>query len=128
MNEERMLRISLIGSILGLIALYFIVLNISSFHVKIGEVTGNLIGSVVEVGGEVKDFYEHKNGHFFFNLKDDTGEIKIVIWEDLKEELSMGGMNVSRIRNGAILEVTGTVELYRGELELIPLRSQVKIL
>lgn len=51
MNEERMLRISLIGSILGLIALYFIVLNISSVHVKIGEVTGNLIGSVVEVEG-----------------------------------------------------------------------------
>ncbi|MCK4496879.1 MAG: exodeoxyribonuclease VII large subunit [Candidatus Aenigmarchaeota archaeon] len=128
MNEERMLRISLIGSILGLIALYFIVLNISSVHVKIGEVTGNLIGSVVEVEGEVKDFYEHKNGHFFFNLKDDTGEIRVAIWENVVEELRLSGVNISEIRNGARMEITGTVELYRGELELIPLRSQVKII
>lgn len=128
MNEERMLRISLIGSILGLIALYFIVLNISSVHVKIGEVTGNLIGSVVEVEGEVKDFYEHKNGHFFFNLKDDTGEIRVAIWENVVEELRLSGVNISEIRNEARMEITGTVELYRGELELIPLRSQVKII
>lgn len=123
-----MLRISLIGSILGLIALYFIVLNISSVHVKIGEVTGKLIGSVVEVEGEVKDFYEHKNGHFFFNLKDDTGEIRVAIWENVVEELRLSGVNISEIRNGARMEITGTVELYRGELELIPLRSQVKII
>jgi exonuclease VII large subunit len=128
MNEEKMLRISIIGSVLGLIALYFIVLNISSVDVKIGEVTGNLVGSVVKVEGEVKDFYKHKNGHFFFNLGDDTGEIKIVVWENIVEELRLGGMDTSRIRNGARMEIAGTIELYKGELELIPLRSQVRFI
>jgi exonuclease VII large subunit len=127
-NEDKMLRISLIGSILGLLALYFIVLNISSVHVKVGEVTGSFMGNVVKVDGEVKDFYEHRNGHFFFNLEDDTGEIRVVIWEDMIEELRLGGIDVSGIRDGARLEITGTVELYRGELELIPLRSQVRFL
>jgi len=127
-NEEKMLRISLTGSILGLIALYFIVLNISSVHVNIGEVTGSLVGGVVTLRGEVKDFYEHQNGHFFFNLKDDSGEVKVVLWESIVEELRLGGMNTDEIRNGARLEITGTVELYRSKLEVIPLRSQVKII
>jgi exonuclease VII large subunit len=126
-KENTLLRISLAGSVMGLVALYFIVLNISSPAVKIGEVTGNLAGSAVKIHGEVRDFYEHSNGHYFFTLADETGGIRVVIWQDILEELSLGGMDVSRIRDGTELEITGTVELYRGELELIPLRSQVSI-
>jgi exonuclease VII large subunit len=128
MNEEKMLRICLAGSILGLLALYFIATNLAAVHVKIGEVSGNLMGSVVKVDGEVGDFYEHSSGHLFFNLMDESGRIRVVVWSDMAEELGLTGFNVSGIRDGARLEITGTVEMYRGELELIPLRSQIKIL
>ena len=121
------MKVSLIGSIIGIIALYIVVINISSVHVKIGEVTGNLVGSIVNVEGEVKDLYEHENGHMFFDLDDGTGRIKVVIWEDVAEELELGGMDTGSIKNGARMQITGTIERYRGELELMPLRSQVRI-
>lgn len=128
MNEEKMLRICLIGSMLGLLALYFIATNLAAVDVKVGEVSGNLMGSVVKVEGEVSDFYEHSNGHLFFDLMDESGSIRVVVWNDIAEELRLGGFNVSSIKDGARLEITGTVEMYRGEVELIPLRSQVKII
>lgn len=128
MNENDLLRISLIGSIFGLVVLYVVVLAILPIDVKIGEVTGNLVGEIVTVEGEVADYHEHKNGHLFFDLIDETGKIKVVIWDNVIEELMLSGMNVSGIRNKARMEITGTIERYKGELELMPLRSQVKII
>ena len=128
MNERTMLKICLVGSIAGIIALYFITITITPLDVKIGEVTGELVGKVVNVKGTVTDFYEHKDGHYFFDIKDGTGELKVVLWDSLVEQLRLGGMNVDEIRDGAELELTGTLEIYKGELELIPLRSQVRII
>lgn len=128
MNEKTMLKICLVGSIAGLIALYFITISITPLDVKIGEVTGDLVGNVVNVKGTVTNFYEHNDGHYFFDIRDDTGELKVVLWDNLVEQLRLGGVNVDEIRDGAKLELTGTLEIYKGELELIPLRSQVRIL
>lgn len=128
MKEEEMMRICLAGSIIGILVLYFIALYLPSTEMDIGEVTGNVIGSVVKVEGQVEDFYEHRSGHYFFDLADGTGKVRVVVWEQMVEELRLGGVNVSDIRDGARLEITGTVERYRGELELIPIRSQVRII
>jgi exonuclease VII large subunit len=127
-NEKKMLKICLVGSITGLIALYFITISITPVDVNIGEVTGDLVGKVVNMKGTVTNFYEHKDGHYFFDIRDETGELKVVLWDNLVEQLRLGGVNVDGIRDGTVLELTGTLEIYKGELELIPLRSQVRIL
>ena len=35
-------------------------------------------------------------------------------------------IDISQFKNGKEIEITGSVELYRNELEIIPLRSLVK--
>ena len=137
MNEDQLFRTSLIGSILGILVLYFIAINIPVTDVNSGEVGGNWItgsfaASVVKMKGEVKDFYEHSNGHYFFNLEYETDdgmkEIRTVMWQRDVEILRLSGVKVDEIRNGAMIEITGTIEMYKGEPELIPLRSQVRLL
>ncbi len=144
MNEDQLFRTSLIGSILGILVLYFIAMNIPATDVNVGDVggiggnwiTGSFAASVVKMKGEVKDFHEHRNGHYFFNLEHDTGketgegmeEIRVVIWQQDVEELRLSGVKVDEIRDGAVVEITGAIEMYKGKPELIPLRSQVRII
>ncbi|MFC2143777.1 exodeoxyribonuclease VII large subunit [Candidatus Aenigmatarchaeota archaeon] len=134
MNEDQLFRTSLIGSILGILVLYFIAMNIPATDVNTDEVgsnwiTGSFAASVVKMKGEVKDFYEHSNGHYFFNLEYETGEgkeeIRTVIWQQDVEGLKLSGVKMDEIRDGTVVEITGTIEMYKGEPELIPLRSHL---
>ncbi len=128
MNEKTLLRVCLIGFLLSITVLYFLVLNLSSEHVKIGEITKAYVGKVVNISGMVENLYKHKNGHMFFDLKDDTGSIKIVLWDTKIDRLTLSGFNISKIRNGVTLQIVGTVEVYRNELEIIPLGTKIKFI
>ena len=126
MDDKKIIRLCLTGSVLSIIVLYFAVLQVGSQAVKVGEITGNLAGKVVNVTGYASDVYLHKNGHVFFNLKEGESKVRVVIWESDVEQLRYSGMNITGIKNGDKIQIVGTVELYQGEPEIIPVRAQVK--
>ncbi len=128
MNEKQLMRLSVLGSVFGIVALYFVAMNLCMPLVDIGEITGEIIGNTVVVKGTVSDVYFHKDGHIFFNLKDETGEVKIVLWDDTVKQLELNHVKVRELKNGDRLEVTGVVELYKGTLEIVPLRAQVRFI
>jgi exonuclease VII large subunit len=119
MNENQLLRISFVGTITGLIFLYFIVSQVAYDHVKIDEITGNTIGRMIETEGIVSGLYFHKNGHVFFDLAAGDDKVRTVIWENIVDELSLKGVDFSKMKNGVKLSIKGSVELYKGELEII---------
>ncbi len=127
MDEKRLTKISLVGSLIGLVALYFVVSAIEANQVSIGEIDQTKVGTQVKASGEIKGFRESK-GHFFFTLDDGTGSIKVVIWQDTVEELELSKFDTSRIRNGAKIEIIGEVQLYKSELEIMPIRSQIALI
>ncbi|MBU0898998.1 MAG: exodeoxyribonuclease VII large subunit [Nanoarchaeota archaeon] len=122
MKEQQLIRFSLIGAILGIIALYFVSQFAVSATVNIGEISNNFLGTSVTVSGEINNLYKHKDGHLFFNLADETGEIKTVIWDDVVKQLEID------LKNGDKLKITGEITTYKGDLELIPLGNRVEIL
>lgn len=126
MNDRQLMRLCFLGSMAGIAAIYLVSLQIESSPVGAGEVTSGMTGSVVKVRGEVVDLYRHSNGHVFFSVRDDTGKVRVVLWQNEVERLELSGFNASGIRNGLSAEVTGTVEMYRGEPEIIPVRGDVK--
>ncbi|MCX6814848.1 MAG: exodeoxyribonuclease VII large subunit [Candidatus Aenigmarchaeota archaeon] len=126
MDDKKIIKLCLAGSVLSIIVLYFAVMQVGSQNVKVGEITGDFSGKVVNVTGEVSNVYLHKNGHVFFNLKDREDKIRVVVWESDVEQLLYSGVNITGIRNGDKIQIVGTVELYRGEPEIIPVRAQVK--
>lgn len=126
MDDRKVVKLCLAGSVLSIIALYFAVLQLDYRSVKVGEVTGNLAGNVVNVTGYASDVYLHKNGHIFFNLKDGQDKVRVVIWESDVEQLEYSGVNITSLENGDKVRIIGTVEMYKGEPEIIPVRAQVR--
>ena len=126
MNEGVLVKISVIGVSVSLVLLYVITSQNLSFHVNVGDVDKSFIGKTVNVTGEITGMFRSK-GHVFFDLKDDTGKIKVVIWEDVLEFLEINNVNISEIRNGNGINIIGNVQLYKGELEIIPIRGNVNI-
>jgi exonuclease VII large subunit len=126
MDENILMKISVIGVSISLFILYLITIQNFSFHVKIGEIDKSFTGKTVNITGEITGMSESK-GHLFFDLKDDTGKIKVVLWSDTLELLELNKANVSDIRNGKIINVIGNVQLYKGELEVLPIRGNVNI-
>jgi len=128
MDDRTVIRVCLIGSVLSIILLYFAALSLGSENMKVGEITGSLAGRVVNVSGYASEIYLHKNGHVFFNLRDGQDKVRVVVWESDVERLAYSGVNLTEMKNGDKIQIVGTVELYQGEPEIIPLRAQVKFI
>ncbi len=94
---------------------------------NIGEINKNYIGKTVNLTGKIVEL-KNSNGHLFFNLQDETGKIKVILWTDTLELLEINGVNITKIISGAKLNIIGSVQLYKGELEVIPIREQVKLM
>ena len=126
MNENALMKISIIGLSVSIVILYFFTNYNFSLHVKIGDIDRSFIGKTVNITGEITDLYSSK-GHLFFDVKDETGGIKVVLWNETLELLDISKINTSEITEGKGINVVGNVQLYRGELEVIPIRGNVKL-
>ena len=126
MNERNLTKMSIIGISLCLFLLYVISIQNFSLNVKIGDIDKSFIGKSVNVTGEITETYRDK-GNMFFDIKDETGKIKVVLWEDTLELLEINNVNVGGIKNGEKINIMGSVQLYKGELEIIPIRGNVKL-
>lgn len=127
MNERNLMKISVIGVSISLVLLYIVTSQVFSSSVKIGEIDKSSIGKIVNITGEITGMFQSK-GHVFFDLKDDTGKVKVVLWEDTLEFLDINNVNISEIRNGKSINIIGDVQSYKGELEVIPIRGNVNIM
>jgi aspartyl-tRNA synthetase len=128
MKENKLIRICLIGSCIGILAIYVISFSLVSQEYLIGDVNKNMIGQNVKLIGSPTNIYHHINGHMFFDLTDDSGSIKVVIWENVKEQLAMQGTDLRGLNKDNIIECSGEIELYKGELEIIPDSKGIKLI
>jgi DNA/RNA endonuclease YhcR with UshA esterase domain len=127
MNEAKLAKISFTGVVFGLLILYLLVNHVYSLHVNIGEIDSSYVGRSVNITGSVTGLIMSK-GNMFFDLEDNTGKIKVVLWKDTIELLELSGVDANDISNKNVVNIVGNVQLYKGELEVIPIRENVKIL
>ncbi len=118
MNDKNLLKLCLFCSVLGLAILFIGVQLAEAEKVDIGDVDADYIGHLVSVEGTVYSRY-YNGEHLFFTLKDETGKIKVVIFES--------GIKKMRIEPDEIIKnleigVEGKVQEYQGEIEIIPER------
>ena len=118
MNEKNLLKLCLTCSILGLVILFIGVQYVEARVMYVGEIGEKEIGNLVSVKGRVYSRY-YTGEHMFFTLKDKTGEIKVVVFENTIKRL---GIEPGEIKNGLEISIEGVVERYKGELEILPER------
>ncbi len=118
MNDQGILKISFLVSTFGLLLLFYVSANLLPPLMKISDIEYDNTGSKVMVKGEITSFKFSEKGHVFLKVSDGTGEISVVMFKNLVEKL--GEEKIKDIKKGNAIEIAGTVEEYRGSLEIVP--------
>ena len=120
MRSNQIAFLSLFLCVVGLMVLFFLASQIEPKEIKISKITEQELGSFVKVSGEIKSISVH-NGNIFFDLCERSACIKTVFFIDFAVELKQNSFNPYLLKEGEKLQISGTVEEYSGELEIIPL-------
>jgi DNA/RNA endonuclease YhcR with UshA esterase domain len=122
MNEKTLRNIAIICSLSGLTILFFISQNLDIERTNIGEISVDELGRVVKICGSMKDKFVSKKENIFFNLKDETGEIKVVIFKNtaksIKKKFKIDPYTLNETRGGEEICVVGEVDEYKKEIEV----------
>ena len=114
MKDKTLMKISLIISVVGLVALFVFVQFTEPSKVSISQISDSMLGQNVEVSGLIESFTT-KNNNVFFTLDDGTGNISIVMFESIARK----NPEVYALKDQIRVSVTGKISLYKSELELI---------
>lgn len=107
MKDSTLLKISLICALVGILILFIINEKYSLKDSKIGELNKNKLDEKVKVKGYVT-YVNNRPSVLFVSLKDDTGNITIVVFKEENIEL----------KKGDLIEVEGKLTEYNGKLEI----------
>lgn len=105
MEEKTLFKIALISSLLGILLILFITEKLDLGQSNISNLT-NLSGKV-KIKGYITSFKENPTS-YFINLKDETGEIPILVFKE----------NPLNLTKGMIIEVEGNIIEYQGKKEI----------
>lgn len=95
------------------------IFTVSSLNLKIKNSLESGFSNI-GVQGEVSNFYCHNNRHLYFDLKDDSSKIKVVMFYEAKKKLGF------EIEDGLHVLLSGYISVYekRGDYQLIALDAQ----
>ncbi len=114
------------SSILGLLLLYFSALNAKPREVSLNELDESLVGRSVTVRGFINRIKFHPDGHIFLTISYNKTKVQVPLFSSF---LSSAKIDVGKIKVGRVVVVSGTVDLYKNQLQIIPRKAEdVKIL
>ncbi|MBI2971161.1 MAG: exodeoxyribonuclease VII large subunit [Candidatus Aenigmarchaeota archaeon] len=112
LSDSQVMKVSLVVSVVGLVALFLVTLDLEPNKVSLNEITDSMVGQRIQASGMIKAL-SVKEGTVFFTLVNGS-ELNIVVFE---KDARRGKFNETT--NGENVTVDGTLNFYRGELELI---------
>jgi len=118
LNEKTLRNLALFCSFLGLILLFFVSQSLELKSIPINEITIEDIGKTVKICGTVENKVVSSGNHTFFSLRDESGQIKIVFFNQISEKLKKFKINVSHSQNGDKICLIGEVDEWNWELEV----------
>lgn len=127
MQEKIIRNIALFCSVAGLILLFYISGQIEATPVRIGEISIDDVGIGVKVCGEIIE-KRVSNNHVFMKLEDETGSIRLVVFNSTALKLRDSGVDVYGFSIGERICSTGVVDEYpkgSGGLELVYRRGSI---
>ncbi len=107
MNEKNLLKVALICSIIGIFIIFIFADRLEPSLMNISDISDSMIDQSVKIQGEIVSV-KSTPSVLIFDVKDDSGSIKIIAFDDEDSEFS----------NGQLIEVLGDVKDYKGMLEI----------
>ena len=118
-TDDKLLKIALITSLIGLIGLIIFTPTIEVKKVEIQDINRGMIDEEVSIEGVVSDVKSSASkSSYFLTVNDGTGQMSLIIFESQLAQLEDNGIDIESYK-GKKVNVVGTVTQYNSQLELI---------
>lgn len=118
-TDDKLLKIALITSLIGLIGLIIFTPSIEVKKVEIQDINRGMIDEEVSIEGVVSDVKSSASkSSYFLTVNDGTCQMSLIIFESQLAQLEDNGIDIESYK-GKKVNVVGTVTQYNSQLELI---------
>lgn len=118
-TDDKLLRIALITSLIGIIGLLIFTPTIEVKKVKIEDIDRGMIDEEVNIECVVTDIASSKSkSSYFLTINDGTGQMPLIIFENQLAEIQSNNIDINDFKDKKV-EVTGKITEYNSDLELI---------
>lgn len=118
-TDDKLLRIALVTSLIGIIGMLIFTPTIEVKKVKIEDINRGMIDEEVCIDCVVMDVSSSTSkSSYFLTINDGTGQMSLIIFEKQAAEIQTNSLDISDFK-GKKVEVTGKITEYNSELELI---------
>lgn len=107
MEEKTLLKVALICSVIGIFIILIFADRLELSPMGISGISESLVDQSVKIQGKISAV-RNTPSVLTLDIKDDSGSIKVVVFNDQDSELS----------EGDLVEVTGKVKEYKGSIEI----------
>ena len=118
-TDDKLLKIALITSLIGLIGLIIFTPSIEVKKVEIQDINRGMIDEEISIEGVVSDVKSSASkSSYFLTVNDGTDQMSLIIFESQLAQLEDNGIDIESYK-GKKVNVVGTVTQYNSQLELI---------
>ena len=118
-TDDKLLKIALITSLIGIIGLIIFTPTIEVKEVTIKEINRGMIDEEVKVTGVITDVAQSSSKtSYFLTINDGEAQISLIIFESQVAEIQGRNLDIDDFKNRKV-EVVGTITEYNSDLELI---------
>ncbi len=118
-TDDKLLKIALITSLIGLIGLIIFTPSIEVKKVDIKDITRSMIDEKVSIQGVITDIAQSSSKtNYFLTISDGKAKITLIIFEKQVSEITSRNLDIEDFENNKV-EVVGTITEYKNDLELI---------
>ena len=118
-TDDKLLRIALITSLIGIIGLIAFTPTIEVKEVSIKDINRGMIDEEVKITGVITEIAQSSSKtSYFLTINDGEAQIQLIIFESQVAEIQSRNMDIEDFRNHKV-QVVGTITQYNSEMEMI---------
>ena len=118
-TDEKLLKIALVTSLIGLIGLILFTPSIEVKEVKIKDVTRAMIDEEVSINCVVTEIKSSKSGSsYFLTINDGTGQMQLIIFESQIAQMQTNNLDINDFKDKKV-NVVGKITEYNNEMEIV---------
>lgn len=118
-TDDKLLKMALVTSMIGLIGLILFTPSIEVKEVKIEDITRSMIDEEVSINCVVTEVKSSKSGSsYFLTINDGTGQMALVIFESQVAQMQTNSFDIEDFKDKQV-NVVGKITEYNGEMEIV---------
>lgn len=118
-TDDKLLKIALITSLVGIIGLIIFTPTIEVKEIELKDINRGMIDEEVKVNCVVQDISQSKSkSSYFLTINDGTAQMPLIIFESQAGEIQSNNLDINDFKDKKV-EVVGKVTEYNSQLELI---------